>query len=88
MSASQRFYNVQYGTVCNTYVLCVIMFEWFILLMRKYFFRHIAEESERKLEMSSMELHKEIQGDITGKLYFICTLLSTYVLISKYSEEI
>ena len=35
-----------------------------------------------------MELHKEIQGYITGKLYFICTLLSTFVLNSKYSEGI
>ncbi len=59
------------------------------VLMRKYFFRHgdsfhIAEESERKLKMSSMELHKEIQGYITGKLYLICTLLSNFVLNSKY----
>jgi hypothetical protein len=36
------------------------------VLMRKYFFRHIAEESERKLEMSSMELHKEFWDILLG----------------------
>ncbi len=77
MSATERFYNVQYGTVCNKYYV------WSYSNDSYYWWEnisfvisagvHIAEESEWKLEMSSMELHKEIQGYITGKLYFNCT---------------